>query len=192
MGAGASPGRVDTETTSTGKLDTSGVSVPLDPATGRQTCHTTTRQDYAGFQFGHDISILNSGGTGANWHWGVTAGYLEARTKDITPAGSYFQPEFGGVFFTPAGTFRAETQVPFVGIYTAFTKGQLLLRCSGPRRLLSQQSLRLGQRSVRSIAQCPGSVADRQRRLQHFARLGLVLEPSTGLVWSVSKSIRST
>ena len=116
-------GTVETSTTSTGILTAPAGAVP---ATGTQTCHTTTRQDYAGYQVGHDISILNGGGTGANWHWGVTAGYMEARTKDITPAGSFINPTFGA-FNTPAGRLNEESQVPFAGIYTAFTKGGFFL-----------------------------------------------------------------
>ena len=83
---------------------------PPVPVTGAQTCNTTTRLDFKGFQVGHDISILNSGGSGANWHWGVTAGYMEARAKDVSSG-------------PPAPTFRGDTEVPFAGIYTAFSKG---------------------------------------------------------------------
>jgi opacity protein-like surface antigen len=114
-------GTVETNTSSIGTLGGTVV------ATGTQNCNTTTRQDYWGYQFGHDISILNGGGTGANWHVGVTAGYLEAKTKDITPGGAYFQPAFGGVFVTAPGSLSEGTQVPFVGLYTAFTKGSLAL-----------------------------------------------------------------
>jgi opacity protein-like surface antigen len=120
-------GTVDTNTQSVGTLDFSRVTPALTPPTGRQTCDTTTRSDYSGYQVGHDISILNGGGTGANFHIGVTAGYLEARTKDITPAGSYFHANSGLTFFTPAGTFTEDSQVPFAGIYAAFTKGNLAL-----------------------------------------------------------------
>jgi opacity protein-like surface antigen len=84
------------------------------------------RQDYAGYQVGHDISILNVGGTGANIHFGVTAGALEARTKDITPSGSYLTSNIanpGVIFHTPGGSFNEESQVPFVGLYGALTKG---------------------------------------------------------------------
>ena len=167
-------GTVDTETTSTGILNTSGVAAPTPPATGRQTCHTTTRQDYAGFQVGHDISILNGGGTGANWHWGVTAGYLEARTKDITPAGSFFQPEFGGVLLHAGGDLPRRYPGALRGDLHRLHQGELLLRRSAALRSLSEQPLGLGQRSVRPIAQCARSVGDRQRRLQHSARLRLV------------------
>jgi opacity protein-like surface antigen len=80
------------------------------PAGDTQTCETKTRMDFSGFQVGHDISILNGGGTGANWHWGVTAGYFEADASDRT-------------FRSFSGNFQA----PFAGIYTAFTKGNLAL-----------------------------------------------------------------
>ena len=123
-------GTVELKTSSTGTIDIQAV-VPLPPgapATGTQNCKTTTSQDYVGYQVGRDISVLNMGGTGANWHWGVTAGYLEAKTKDITPAGTYTNfsvPGFpGGITFTtPAGSFQETSQVPFAGLYTAFTKG---------------------------------------------------------------------
>jgi opacity protein-like surface antigen len=83
-----------------------------DPALigGNITCQSRTRIDYSGFQVGHDISILNSGGSGANWHWGVTAGYFEANAKDRT-----------------FGAFSGNIQVPFAGIYTAFTMGNLAI-----------------------------------------------------------------
>jgi opacity protein-like surface antigen len=113
-------GTVDLSTTSTGTLK----EPPSRPvvATGTQTCNTKVSQDYVGYQVGHDISILNGGGSGANWHFGATAGYLEARTKDKTPAGTYVNPIFG-TGFSPAGSLSQDAQVPFAGLYTAFTKG---------------------------------------------------------------------
>ena len=80
------------------------------PVTGSQVCNSTTRLDYAGFQAGHDIAILNGGGSGANWHFGVTAGYMEARAKDVSSG-------------PPTPTFKGDTEVPFAGVYTAFSKG---------------------------------------------------------------------
>src|SRR5262245_33126015 len=127
-------GTVETDTTTVGTL-TVPVGTPGGPATGTQTCHSTTRQDYFGYQFGHDISVLNVGGTGANMHLGVTAGYFEARTRDITPGGSFTNANFpagfygnppfffNGIFTTPPGAFAETSQVPFVGLYSAFTKG---------------------------------------------------------------------
>src|SRR5262245_37829660 len=71
-------GFVETDSTSRSTL-TVPPALGLGVATGTQTCHSTTRQDYFGYQFGHDISVLNVGGTGANIHFGATAGYFEAR-----------------------------------------------------------------------------------------------------------------
>ena len=78
--------------------------------TGSQVCNNTTRLDYAGFQAGHDIAILNGGGTGANWHFGVTAGYMEAKSQ-------------GCVVRTADADLQGDTEVPFAGVYTAFSKG---------------------------------------------------------------------
>src|SRR5262245_59324147 len=114
-------GSVTSKTSSTGTLD--GIVVDA----GRQNCHTTVRQDYEGPQVGHDSSVLNGGGTGANWHFGVTAGAVQARTKDITPGGAYTSPNNGIAFVTAPGSFSETSQIPFVGFYTAFTKGSLFL-----------------------------------------------------------------
>jgi opacity protein-like surface antigen len=113
-------GTVDSTNSSTGTLDLTALGFV---ATGRQNCKTTTRQDYTGFQVGHDFSILNGGGTGQNWHWGVTAGFIDAKTTDITSAGTYTTGAF--TFNTPEGSFSGTSQVPFAGIYTAYTKGSL-------------------------------------------------------------------
>ena len=110
-------GTVDAHNTSTATLDLTAVGLV---ATGAQHCKTAVRQDYAGFQVGHDFSILNGGGSGANWHWGVTAGYIDARTNDITSAGSFVNGAF--TLATPEGSFSGSSQVPFAGIYTAFTR----------------------------------------------------------------------
>ena len=110
-------GTVTNKTTSTGTVDGTIVD------TGRQTCNTTVRQDYEGYQVGHDIAVLNGGGTGANWHFGVTAGAVQARTKDITPGGAYTSPNNGIPFVTAPGSFTEDSQIPFIGIYSAFTKG---------------------------------------------------------------------
>jgi autotransporter-like protein len=127
-------GSVDSETTSTGTIPSPLIigNPPVNQGaiSGTQNCRTSLHQDYWGYQVGSDFSILNHGGSGANWHWGVTAGSIQAKTKDTTPAGSFFNPNtvngvpgFNGIFFTPAGSLSETTQVPFVGIYTAFTKG---------------------------------------------------------------------
>ena len=81
---------------------------------GKSTCNTTVQQTYGGFQVGHDIAVLNDSTFGGNWHFGVTGGYVESNAKDTTP--------FGGVD-SPAGSLGANFQVPFAGLYAAFTRG---------------------------------------------------------------------
>ena len=170
-------------------MDTSGcgwrtVLAPATRGTQRQTCKTTTRSDYWGYQVGHDISILNGGGTGANFHVGVTAGYLEARTKDITPAGSFFSASAGQTFFTPAGSFSEDAQVPFVGVYAAFTKGNLAL--DGQVRVDWHQN-RLGEPLNGLFSQ---ELNARGLSLTGNAAYNIPLqnrwfiEPGVGLVWS--------
>ena len=175
-------GTVDTEIKGTGTADGSKLATPVT-VTGTEHCNLKTRQDYWGVQVGHDISILNGGATGANWHWGVTTGYLEARTKDITPAGSYVNPFFG-TLNTPAGDLKETTEVPFVGLYTAFTKGGLFL--DGQARWdFYQNTLKdannglLGQEvDARGIA-LTGNIGYNQA-----LGGGWFIEPSGGVVWS--------
>ncbi len=87
---------------------------PAPFGAGTSTCQTSVRQEYGGFQVGNDIAVLNDSTFGANWHFGVTGGYVESNAKDTTP--------FGGVD-SPAGTLGANFQVPFAGLYGAVTKG---------------------------------------------------------------------
>jgi opacity protein-like surface antigen len=119
-------GNVETNTSSVGTLDLTAVGLN---ATGTQRCDTTIKQDFWGYQVGHDISILNGGASGANWHFGVTAGYIEAKTKDKTPGGTFTKDNFVPpiTFNTPPGSLTEDTQVPFAGIYTAYTKGGFYL-----------------------------------------------------------------
>ncbi len=144
---------------------------PAVPVTGAQTCNTTTRLDFKGFQVGHDISILNGGGSGANWHWGVTAGYMEARAKDVSSG-------------PPAPTFRGDTEVPFAGIYTAFSKGGFF--ADGQARWDFYQN---------HIVDPANSVPGQDFNARGFSLTGNVgynqslgkgwfIEPSAGVVWS--------
>ena len=184
-------GTIETKQSSTGTLDLSAVG---ETATGTQTCNTKTQQDYWGYQVGHDISVLNGGATGANWHFGVTAGYLEAKTVDKTPAGSFFNPNlvgvfpgvgfFDGNFGTAAGSFSEDSQVPFFGVYTAFTKGGFAL--DGQARWDFHQG---------SLSDRNNGLFDQRLDAQGFSLTGNALyniqlgggwflEPSTGVVFS--------
>ena len=79
----------------------------MDPQANSGTikCTSAQRVNFAGVQFGHDISSLNL--DGYNIHWGTTAGYLEAKSKELN----------GGV-----GTFKTNFDIPFVGLYGVMTK----------------------------------------------------------------------
>ena len=176
-------GTVDTSSSSTGALTQGPINLPGFVGTGTQHCNTTSRQDYWGYQVGQDISILNGGGTGANWHWGVTAGYIASKSKDTTPAGAYVNPTFGA-FTTPAGTFSADTIVPFVGIYTAYTKGSLFL--DGQARWDFYQN---------SLTDVNNGLANQRLDASGFSLTGNAgyniplhsnwfIEPSGGVVWS--------
>ncbi len=178
-------GTVDTDTHSTGKLDLTNYTGGNTPVTGTQKCSSTARQDYWAYQVGHDISILNGGGTGANWHFGVTAGYFESRTKDITPGSNYTNPAFPGtVFSSPAGDFKADSEVPFVGLYTAFTKGSFFM--DGQVRWdFFQNSLTDANNGLRGQElDATGVSLTGNIGYNHALGNGWFLEPSGGVVWS--------
>ena len=144
---------------------------PAVPVTGSQVCNSTTRLDYTGFQAGHDISILNGGGSGANWHFGVTAGYMEARAKDVSSG-------------PPTPTFRGDTEVPFAGVYTAFSKGSFFADAQA-RWDFYQNHI------VNSANSIPGQDFNARGfsltgNLGHNVALGKgwFIEPSGGVIWS--------
>src|SRR5262245_30249380 len=158
-------GSVETKNTGVTTVDTSafGFATP-----GSVNCNTTTRQDYAGFQVGHDISILNHGASGANWHFGVTAGYFESFAHDTTAG----------------GTFRGDFQVPFAGLYTAFTQGNLFL--DGQARWDFYQN---------NVSDSANGIFNQDFNARGFSLTGNAgyridlhsnwfIEPSAGIVWS--------
>jgi outer membrane autotransporter protein len=114
-------GSVETKTNSVGVLDTSAVSPAVSAATGTQNCKTTIRQSYAGIQLGYDFAILNRGGTGENWHFGVTGGQVVANLKDATP-GTTYTNNYPATLTVGAGQLTQDTQVPYVGLYTTYTR----------------------------------------------------------------------
>ncbi len=68
-------------------------------------CTLKLHQTFAGMQVGTDVARLNLGASGANIHFGLTGGYSELKSSDVD----------GGF----SGSFR----VPYLGIYSVFTKG---------------------------------------------------------------------
>ena len=82
---------------------------------GTQVCSQSSHQDYAGVQVGTDLGKLNIGSSGINAHFGITGGYLGVWAKDTTPA--------GGDYPNQPGDLESRFEVPFIGLYTALTKG---------------------------------------------------------------------
>jgi hypothetical protein len=112
----------------TGKLPASVIDPSLQAGTG--TCKGKLNENYSGYQFGFDLARLNAGGEGANFHLGVTAGLFDSKTKDTTAANSYtktFQYQGEGpvsdTINSPAGSFGADSKVPFIGLYATYTNG---------------------------------------------------------------------
>lgn len=177
-------GSVDVDTHSTGTLNTAGP-LPGVANTGAQRCNSTSRQDYWAYQLGHDISILNGGASGVNWHFGVTAGYFTANTKDITGGTTYTNPLFPGtVFNSPRGSFEADSDVPFVGLYTAVTKGGFFM--DGQARWdFFQNSLSDVNNGLRGQElNAHGFSLTGNMGYNHPLGGGWFVEPSGGLVWS--------
>ena len=82
-------------------------------------CSQKVNENFAGVQFGSDIARLNV--SGWNFHLGTTLGVLGS-TGTLSGGAYAFTDPFSGL---PAGggAFTSSTQVPFVGIYAAATKG---------------------------------------------------------------------
>ena len=105
-------GTVDTQANSSFSGQMSGLDfskgVPPQPyvATANDSCRTKVQQDFKGFQAGHDIALLNADNAGINWHFGGLAGYVESDFRRAS-----------------GGTLNGNFNVPFAGLYTAFSKG---------------------------------------------------------------------
>ncbi len=117
--------------TVTTKADSLFVGTTLSPKPVMLSCHLKVEQNFKGFQAGHDIAVLNSGDWGANWHFGVLAGYIGANAKDLTPG-------------QLDGSLNANFNAPFVGLYTAFTRGKFF--ADAQARLDYYQGEFLGER----------------------------------------------
>ncbi len=135
---------------------------------GGMSCNTKVQQDFAGFQAGHDIAILNSGGTGANWHFGVLAGYVGAHIKDRTPDNPA-EPV--------AARMTGNFDVPFAGIYSTFSQGNFFADAQG--RLDYYQSDILDQRLDARGYSLTGNIGYRVALGGDWS-----LEPSIGGVYS--------
>lgn len=96
---------------------TSTYTIPgVGPVPGSVNCDNTTRLTFSGVQVGTDGAKLNWNGW--NVHVGSTAGYLNGRARDTSPA---------GVANPAGGTFANSLEVPFVGVYAAATYGSFFI-----------------------------------------------------------------
>jgi len=83
-------------------------------------CSEKVRTDFAGVQFGTDISKLNVNGW--NLHSGVTAGFIG--TRSTLEGGAFAFADPGNIGLTAGGgPFTSSTQIPFIGVYGAATNG---------------------------------------------------------------------
>ena len=101
-------GEMTTKNTTT----TSNVQALGAPIPGTITCNNENKLSFAGAQVGRDMARLNVGGW--NLHVGGTAGYIGAKSSDVSSAGA-LNPQ--------GGTFQDTLQIPFFGLYAAATKG---------------------------------------------------------------------
>jgi outer membrane autotransporter protein len=141
------------------------------PSSGN--CNSTFKQNFAGVQFGTDISRLNIGGW--NIHLGATAGYL-GTTGDIKE---------GATPNPPGGPFNTQTQAPFAGTYAAATYGgffiDALLRYNFYETSLDGPSVGLFHQKIDGHGISIGGSAG-----YHWVvpNSNWFIEPSAGIVWS--------
>jgi opacity protein-like surface antigen len=81
---------------------------PNFPLAFTTSCRASLKQDFAGFEAGHDIAVLNTGN--ADWHFGVLAGYVGAKVE---------APAMAAGVLGQSGAVDA----PSAGLYAAFYKG---------------------------------------------------------------------
>ena len=187
-------GFVESKSTTTSTVDASqartndfgGNVVPVAPVTGTGKCKGVIEESYFGYQFGFDLAQLNMGGNGGNFHFGLTAGYIASRSKDVTGRSTFEKPVPGDILIldSPAGSFSADTQVPFLGLYATYTQGNFsidaqvrhdfyLMNMTDPLNGLSSQSQNATGISV------GGNAAYKIALPSNW-----FIEPSGGVIWS--------
>ena len=135
-------GTVETSSTTTSTVDASkakgndfnGNTVPLAPITGTGTCKGSIHEDYFGYQFGFDLVKLNIGGNGGNFHFGLTAGFINSNSKDTT-AGAHNLRTLGSTnydFEVSCGKLQRRHAGSVPRSLRCIHAGQLLRRRPGP------------------------------------------------------------
>jgi opacity protein-like surface antigen len=102
---------------------------PSFPLSFTTSCRASLKQDFAGFEAGHDIAVLNTGNF--DWHFGALAGYVGAKVET---------PSQGAGVVGQSGTVDA----PSAGLYAAFSKGSF--SADVQTRLYNLEMNSLGQR----------------------------------------------
>ena len=192
-------GSIETKSTTSSTVDSSkarttgfdGAPTALGPIAGTGTCKGTLDENYFGYQFGFDLAKLNIGGNGGNFHFGLTAGYINSSVSDVTPQAFFTKtlPSGGPDPFifeldSPAGSFSADAQVPFLGLYATFTQGNFfvdaqvrhdfyLMSMTDPLNGLSKQA----QNAV-------GISAGANMGYRIPLASNWFVEPSGGMIWS--------
>lgn len=117
-------GEVSIKSTSTGSATGSGAvfgTTPPASASIAIQCSQQVNVNFGGFQVGSDIAKLNI--SGWNFHSGVTAGDLGAKSSLVGGYPGIQNGAFVGFSTVGTGQFVGETHVPFIGIYGAATSG---------------------------------------------------------------------
>jgi hypothetical protein len=188
-------GTVETKSTTTSTVDTSkakttdlaGNNGPVAPVIGTGTCKGILNENYFGYQFGFDLAKLNVGSNGGNFHFGLTAGYINSGSKDVTGESTFLKTlpvNNNYILDSPAGSFKADTQVPFLGLYAVYTQGNFfidgqvrqdfyLMNFTDPLNGLSNQA-----------QNATGISAGGSMGYQLSLPSNWFIEPSGGVIWS--------
>jgi opacity protein-like surface antigen len=157
-------GKVDTQADTNFSVSAS-VATPIGPIPFAlsEPCRASVKQNFTGFEVGHDIALLNTGNSDTSWHFGVLAGYVGVNIN--TPQDLNIPGQSGNV------------DAPSAGFYTAFSKGNFSADVQA--RLYNLQAESLGQRLDARGYSLTGNMG---------YRFGLpgnwTLEPSVGGVFS--------
>jgi opacity protein-like surface antigen len=101
---------------------------PSFPVSLSASCRLDVKQNFEGFEVGHDIAVLNVGNS--DWHFGALAGYVGAKAEA--------PPNTSGAL--QSANFAA----PSAGLYAAFSRGAFSADVQG--RLYNLEIETLGQR----------------------------------------------
>ena len=146
-----------------------GLSSPLFNANGTINCRSRERLTFQGIEVGQDISRLNL--EGYNIHFGTSAGYLHAKSKELNGAGN----------------FTSDFEVPFVGLYGVLTKDSFFadvnLRYTSYNATLRDPTLSLYNQPVDAHGYSLSFGAGYNIALWN----GWFIEPSGGAVFSWTK-----